>query len=92
MSRVPLPTDAPTESCAGECAPCVSAGSCGDRIVCRCMKVTEDAVIRAVCVFGAETVPDLMAATGAGGGCMACRRELRNYLAVYTSRPAVAVS
>ena len=71
-------------SCGGECSTCPAAGSCADRVVCRCLQVTEDEVIAAIQTLGARTVGDLKATTGAGGGCMCCRRELKTYLTIYS--------
>jgi bacterioferritin-associated ferredoxin len=56
--------------------------------------VTEEVVISAIRVQGAETVKELTALTGAGGGCMCCRRELKRYLTIYSApaaSPAVHV-
>ena len=74
--------------CAGTCRSCPSVGSCADRIVCRCLKVTEHTIITAITVRGARTVRELRTLTGAGDGCTCCHKELRQYLAVY-ARPSV---
>lgn len=78
--------------CGGDCSTCSAAGSCPDRVVCRCLQVTEDAVIESIRVLGARTVKDIRAATGAGGGCMCCQRELKTYLTIYSSSSPIMCS
>ena len=80
----------PTSSaeCSGSCRACPAVGSCPDRVVCRCLKVTEQAVITAIATLGVRTVKELRQATGAGGGCTCCHKELRVYLEVYAPRAA----
>ncbi|HET6573151.1 MAG TPA: (2Fe-2S)-binding protein [Fimbriiglobus sp.] len=74
-----------TAACTGTCSCCPAVGSCPDRIVCRCLKVTEESVIVAIRTRGARTVRELRTLTGAGDGCNCCHRELRQYLTVYSS-------
>ena len=74
---------APAEDCVGSCQACPSVGSCADRVVCRCFKITEETIILTIRKHGASSVQDLRKATGAGGGCMCCHRQLKGYLAVY---------
>lgn len=71
------------EACAGSCVACPSVGSCAERLVCRCLRVTEETVIAAIRTRGATTVVELRTVTGAGDGCRCCHRELKQYLAVY---------
>jgi bacterioferritin-associated ferredoxin len=71
--------------CGGECRTCPSVGSCPDRVVCRCLRVTEQTIIDAVVTLGVRTLKELQAATEAGDGCCCCHRELHTYLAVYAS-------
>jgi bacterioferritin-associated ferredoxin len=54
-------------------------GHCPGRVICHCLQVTEDALLR---VLGEEvcTLMDLRQRTGAGDGCTACHRELRQLL------------
>lgn len=52
-------------------------GSCPARIVCRCLKITEDAVIEAIVAGGVSNVRELRRCTGAGQGCTACLRRLQ---------------
>jgi bacterioferritin-associated ferredoxin len=62
------------DPCAGPCA------GCPDRIVCRCLKVTEAVIVEAIVALGVRTVKELKAVTGAGDGCTVCHCELREYL------------
>ena len=70
-------------ACGGSCRSCPSVGSCQDRVVCRCLGVTEHDVITAIRERGATTVRELKMHTEAGAGCGCCRRELTQYLTVY---------
>ena len=70
--------------CHGACAACPAVGSCAERVVCRCLKVTEETVITAIRSRGAATVAELRTVTGAGDGCRCCHKELKAYLAVYS--------
>lgn len=73
-----------TAECTGTCRSCPSVGSCGERIVCRCLKITEHTVVTAIRAHGVRTVYELRTLTGAGDGCTCCHKELRQYLAVYS--------
>ena len=70
--------------CTGTCQSCPTVGSCGDRIVCRCLQVTEHEIVTAIREHGLSSVRELQTVTGAGGGCTCCHRELKQYLAVYS--------
>jgi bacterioferritin-associated ferredoxin len=59
------------------CEPCAP----GEAVVCHCLQVTETTVVRAVRDQGARSLCELACLTGAGGGCTACHRRLRHYLA-----------
>jgi bacterioferritin-associated ferredoxin len=50
---------------------------CPGRLVCRCLQVTEEAVVSAIEFGGCQSVRDLRRETGAGSGCTACQRQLR---------------
>ncbi|MBP3953994.1 (2Fe-2S)-binding protein [Gemmata sp. G18] len=79
------------EECAGSCRSCATVGSCPDRVVCRCLGVTEQAIVTAIVALGLRTVKEVRQATEAGDGCTCCHRELNAYLAVYSpsSSPAI---
>ncbi|MCZ2342256.1 MAG: (2Fe-2S)-binding protein [Bacteroidales bacterium] len=80
----------PAPACTGSCRSCPSVGSCPDRIVCRCLQVTEQEIITAIQIHGATTERAVQQLTEAGSGCGCCRREIRQYLAVY-ALPVVQV-
>lgn len=65
------------DPCAGPCS------GCPDRIVCRCLKVTEDVIVGVIVGLGLRTVHEVRAATQAGTGCRCCQGELRDLLAVH---------
>jgi NAD(P)H-nitrite reductase large subunit len=62
------------DPCAGPCA------GCPDRIVCRCLKVAEGAIVDAVVSLGLRTIKEVCSATGAGEGCTCCHRQIRALL------------
>jgi bacterioferritin-associated ferredoxin len=82
--------EAVTDDCEGVCAACPAVGSCAERVVCRCLKVTESEIITAIRALELVTVKEVRNATGAGEGCTCCHRELQQYLKVYTPRSVVA--
>jgi NAD(P)H-nitrite reductase large subunit len=65
------------EVCPGPCS------GCPDRIVCRCLKVTEGTIVQAITTLGLRTVKEVRAATGAGDGCTCCHQQIRAYLEVH---------
>ena len=88
-----IPTTTPP--CGGDCRTCPSVGSCPDRVVCRCLGVTEETIISAVVTLGLRTVKEVRTHTEAGDGCCCCHREIAQYLAVYSpssSSPSVICS
>ncbi|MCA9052957.1 MAG: (2Fe-2S)-binding protein [Planctomycetaceae bacterium] len=56
-----------------------------DRVVCHCLQVRESQLSECVQTFGLESVPDVRAHCGAGGGCMACHRRIRDFIAAQRS-------
>jgi NAD(P)H-nitrite reductase large subunit len=50
------------------------------RVVCRCLRVTEEVLLAALTTYEVKTVRDLQRHTGAGDGCMACHALLKRYL------------
>jgi NAD(P)H-nitrite reductase large subunit len=74
--------------CSGSCRSCATVGSCPDRVVCRCLKVTEQTIVTAIVGLGLRTVKEVRQATEAGDGCTCCHREIAAYLAVYSSSSA----
>jgi bacterioferritin-associated ferredoxin len=78
----------PAQECAGACRGCSAVGSCPDRVVCRCLKVSEETVITAIVTLGVRTLTELRTVTMAGDGCTCCHRELKQYLATYAPSPS----
>mgnify|MGYP002781086768 CR=1 FL=1 len=76
----PLPT-ADARVCADPCAgPCAG---CPDRIVCRCLKITEEVIVGAIHGLGLRTVHEIRSATQAGTGCRCCQMEIRELIEVH---------
>ena len=50
------------------------------RYLCHCLKVTQDQVRDAVGFHGCDSVEEVTACCGAGGGCTACHRRIRAVL------------
>lgn len=74
------------DPCAGPC------GGCPDRIVCRCLKVTEERIVEAVTTHGLRTVKEIRTVTGAGDGCTCCHKQIRVLIEVHapTALPLAA--
>jgi len=51
-----------------------------DRVICRCLNVTEASILEAIASCPIRTLKDLCRFTQAGEGCMSCRRELAHYV------------
>ncbi len=58
------------ESCAG----------CPNRVVCRCLQVTEATVVGAIERLELRTIKEVQRHTQAGTGCTCCHGELREFL------------
>jgi len=52
-----------------------------DPVICRCLQVRESQVVDAVTTSGCQSLCQIACATGAGSGCTACHRKLRQYFA-----------
>ncbi|MEX0727478.1 MAG: (2Fe-2S)-binding protein [Planctomycetaceae bacterium] len=50
------------------------------RIVCHCLRVTEEEILQAAEVGKPHSVKQIMDHTGAGGGCTACHFRIRALL------------
>ncbi|MBI3465307.1 MAG: (2Fe-2S)-binding protein [Planctomycetes bacterium] len=61
-----------------------------DAIVCRCLHVTAAALIEALESRPISTLQEVIHCTGAGDGCTACHRVIREYLQrrSYSSSPS----
>jgi bacterioferritin-associated ferredoxin len=53
---------------------------CPERVVCRCLQVTEAEVVEAIQTLELRTLKDIRRATGAGEGCTCCHAALREFL------------
>jgi NAD(P)H-nitrite reductase large subunit len=51
-----------------------------DQIVCRCLRVTESELVEALSTEEICDLKDVRRSTGAGSGCMACHRRIKEYL------------
>ncbi len=65
-----------------------SCDACLVRVVCRCLQVTDAALVEALATHDLRTLKDVRRHTGAGDGCTACHRELAAYLEAYSSSAA----
>jgi len=54
--------------------------TCPARVVCHCLQVTEEVLLEAVATFSLQTVKEVRQHTGAGDGCTACHRKIRQLL------------
>ena len=70
-----------------QCHKIVKSGA-ATRHACRCLKVTEAEVVRAIAALNLRTLDEVRLQTGAGGGCTCCHQHLLKYL----THPAAAVS
>jgi bacterioferritin-associated ferredoxin len=57
-----------------------SCDGCPDKIVCRCLNVSEAQVIQMIARLELRSVRDLSQHTGAGEGCTCCHAKLEEYL------------
>jgi bacterioferritin-associated ferredoxin len=64
---------------------------CPDKIICRCLQVTEAQVVRMIENLELRTIRDLKTYTGAGDGCTCCHATLLEYLERHNSVAEVAV-
>ena len=65
-----------------------SCSACPAKIVCRCLQVTEAAVVEAIQGRDLRTLKDVLGHTGAGDGCTCCHAEIRQILAQAAWAPA----
>ena len=72
-------------SCDPACDPC---SGCPAKIVCRCLQVTEAALVEAINCRDLRTLRDVLQHTSAGDGCTCCHTEIRQILAQAACAPA----
>lgn len=53
---------------------------CPERIVCRCLQITEAELVEALHTLELRTLKDVRRAIGAGEGCTCCHAALKEYL------------
>jgi bacterioferritin-associated ferredoxin len=58
--------------------------SCTERVVCRCLDVTETALLELLTTRDVRTIKEVRRFTGAGDGCTACHAEIKRYIEKYT--------
>jgi len=61
--------------------------ACPLRVVCRCLRVTEDELVDALSTRPIRNLRDICQHTGAGEGCTACHAELEQYLEMHAYLP-----
>lgn len=68
-----------------------TCSDCPSRLVCRCLKITEEAVVEAITLLGLRTVKEIRKATGAGDGCTCCHKLLLRLIERHTQPAEVEV-
>jgi NAD(P)H-nitrite reductase large subunit len=67
-----------------------SCDSNSERLICRCLRITEQAVVTAIVSSRLSTLHEVRRCTGAGDGCTACHARLKCLLRQHV--PSVAGS
>lgn len=57
-----------------------SCDSCPERVICRCLQVTESEILEAIASNDLETIREVREHTSAGTGCTCCFTEIREIL------------
>jgi bacterioferritin-associated ferredoxin len=57
--------------------------TCTDRVVCRCLQITESELIQVLTTREVRTIKDVRRLTSAGDGCTACHELLKQYIEKY---------
>jgi len=57
--------------------------TCPDRVVCRCLQVTESQIVETIETLTIRSVKDLRRETGAGDGCTCCHQHLKDLIERY---------
>ncbi|MFV0445052.1 MAG: bacterioferritin-associated ferredoxin [Planctomycetaceae bacterium] len=68
--------------------PAVELPAATDRIICQCLQVRESQVAECIDTYGLASVPEVKGHCGAGGGCNACHRRIRQLIQARQSGPA----
>jgi bacterioferritin-associated ferredoxin len=61
-----------------------SCHGCPERVVCRCLNITEQEIVGAITTRDLSSIRELRRHTGAGDGCTCCHEVLKEYLARYS--------
>lgn|GEM_PF-1276646 len=69
-----------TDACCGSCESRSEAENAADPTLCHCLQVAKSTVVKAVQEHGARSLCEIANLTGAGGGCTACHRRIRQVL------------
>ena len=65
---------------------------CSHQFVCRCLRVTETAVVEAIEALGLQSVKEVRQHTGAGDGCTCCHAKIRNLIEKHAGRVAMPMA
>jgi bacterioferritin-associated ferredoxin len=68
------------KECPAPAAAATACTGCSARIVCRCLQVTEEVVVRTITTLGLRTIAEVRRHTSAGDGCTCCHGLLAQYL------------
>jgi bacterioferritin-associated ferredoxin len=68
------------KDCPAPAAVAQACTGCPDRIVCRCLQVTEAMLVEAIATHELLTLKDVRRHTGAGDGCTCCHNLIKRYL------------
>lgn len=58
----------------------VDSPAATDQVICRCLQVRESQVVDCIDLYGLTSVPEIKGHCGAGGGCNACHRRIRQLI------------
>ena len=64
--------------------------SCSEKIVCRCLRVTEAEVIQVITQLELRSIKEIRREIGAGDGCTCCHSQLEEYLEKFGCTSALA--
>ncbi|MCI0642300.1 MAG: (2Fe-2S)-binding protein [Gemmataceae bacterium] len=58
--------------------------ACPERVLCQCLNITEEDVVRAINTLGLQSLRDVRRHTGAGDGCTCCHARIKECLERYS--------
>ena len=65
------------------CTPLEMCPNSSDKIVCRCLQISEETILKALDNNEIRSLFDIRRLTGAGEGCTCCHALLEDYLRVH---------